>query len=336
MRHTTRALELADFCFREPEERLVFFADEVLGPALREDLSSICRRIVERHRLPKRNTKTTVVHYMSLSTLYTIVRSELEWKSNQEDTVPPCYRLYDSNHFNDPEEGTYLLRKLPDQHVWLRRLSTALDTRGAYISSFILPHSTSDNAIDNLVFWRTYGDEGSGCSLSLRVNTKKLKRVHYDTDEISKTLGDLEPILKSVLPLVEKSNGLSDSLRDGFQGSLARQICDSLDSIRYLYKSRAYKYEQECRIVRTEAPAPPEPSDIHYSYQAHGNLKSIRHYCTDSDLLVGRMLESGTVVTIGPCVQKQRDVSRSMATLCKRAGLGCEVRASKIQYRRAM
>ena len=63
----------------------------------------------------------------------------------------------------------------------------------------------------------------------------------------------LEPILASVLPVIDKSYALPDDVRERIQHRLASQICQSLDGIRFLYKSRNYGYENECRVVRTES-----------------------------------------------------------------------------------
>lgn len=158
----------------------------VLSPAITELLRGPCEEIAKTHRVESDETEIYLVHYTSLATLYSIIEKQIEWTRRHEqstgpprgvapqetslevDILPelgPCFRLYDSAHVNDPQEGRYFTHHVPEEHKWLEQF----DTHRAYIGSFILPRTTTDDAGDNLVFWRTYGREGEGCSISLAI-----------------------------------------------------------------------------------------------------------------------------------------------------------------------
>ena len=236
-------------------------------------------------------------------------------------------RLYDSAHFNDPDEGNYLLDQLLDspQYHWLKQDTST----HAYIASFIIPKDNDrpEDARDNLVFWRTYGREGEGCSLQLRIDPTKLSRVSYDKDELENTIEVLQPILDILTP-ISHINDLNTKrrIRETFWKSLGR--------IKYLYKSVAYEYEQECRYIIPALDIDDDEISFEYKYEG-GSTGQLRHYCENDDLAIADILASGCSVTIGPCISDKGDLQASLEILLNRAGMfGPRVFTSGISYRR--
>ena len=262
------------------------------------------------------------MHYTSLATLYSIIEKQIEWTSRHEqstgpprgvapqetssevDILPelgPCFRLYDSAHVNDPQEGRYFTRHVPEEHKWLEQF----DTHRAYIGSFILPRTTTDDAGDNLVFWRTYGREGEGCSISLAIPRNKLRQVKYRPQDVRASWELLAPALARLRPLLSWGERLDVDARHHFREALAHMIWTSLGPIRYLYKSKAYKYERECRVVLAQSNNDATQDSIDFRFQSTGRGGLIRHFVEDSDLPITSMFSSGTSIYIGPCCRNQ-------------------------------
>lgn len=329
-------------------ESLDFHLSQVVRPAMDELLAGPCTAIADLHELPGDENEVYVVHYTSLATLYAIVNSQIEWTRTQENSgsskeaAPsesepagadsghaPCFRLYDSAHVNDPQEGVYFGHHIPNQHEWLNEF----DRHRAYIASFILPRTSTDDAGDNLVFWRTYGREGEGCSISLAIPRHKLRRVKYGASDVQKSWELLAPALDRVDSLVDSGSNLSVAARRHFRESVAHMVWTSLGSIRYLYKSEAYRYERECRVVLPQSSNDARQDSVNYCFQSTGQGGRIRHFVEDSDLKIKNMFSSGTVVYVGPCCRNQEDLVHSITTLLSRAELYGPVTPSGIKYR---
>lgn len=142
------------------------YIEQKILPLLRGALADILPDIKRRHEVhPDRtNHRAPGIHYTTIGVLMQMLQC-------QQRTTPATLRLYDSMHLNDPDEGNYLPRKISaeSQFGWLgdRRQFLHQDDIGgtvdeiAYVASFV----AGDAASDNLVFWRTYGHEGKGCSI---------------------------------------------------------------------------------------------------------------------------------------------------------------------------
>ena len=317
------------------------YVTQVVSP----ELEKLYPLIEKRHKVDEPNEY--VIHYTSVAALVSMLqkfqnlpKSEEKSSSRSKDTTPlndldenkgkPSLRLYDSVHLNDPDEGNYLIRKiipnLPKKYDWLLA-DDWLQKEGehAYVASFVLPDAEKDMS-DNLVFWRTYGKEGEGCSLSLPVPRNQLKKVLYGAEEVECTAKILSPILDSLSSLVK--------IRQSVREELARVIRKFLEKIRYLYKSEAYKYENECRFVLAKSDI---RESIYFEYQDRNDSPGrIRHYYEPDDLKLEKLLLSGSEITLGPCVPYAGNVRYSLKTLMHRARLyGPEIKISKIPYRKS-
>lgn len=306
-------------------------------------LQNLCLEIEERHKVddpevgkdPEVGENIDVIHYTSIGTLVSMLQQEAKNRENKakdeqessKDEQNVSLRLYDSVHFNDPDEGKYFYRNLNLQkkYDWLGEKKES----HAYIASFIFP-ATKKNS-DNLGFWCIYGKDGEGCSLKLRIPRDRLRQVLYGANEVKCTGKDLRPVLKAIHPLVSiRKRVLKEKVRE----VLAEVIWKSLERICYLYKSEAYEYESECRFVIPELEIV-DKDKICFEYQEQNNSPLIRHYCEDDDLKVENILTTGSLITLGSRVPYPYNMSYYLGNLLRKAGLfGPEIKISKIPYRK--
>ena len=302
------------------------YIEQKILPLLQGALADILPAIKRRHEVhsDRINHRAAGIHYTTIGVL-------MQMLQRQQCTTPTTLRLYDSMHLNDPDEGNYLPRSISGESpfAWLgarRQLLHQDETSGtvdeiAYMASFI----AGDTASDNLVFWRTYGREGKGCSILYSVEARYLQQILYGNG-VKKTIELLRPILESLAPIVA-ANG--ESIHD----LLAATVWSSLRSILYLYKSTAYAYEDERRYVLPSSEV--DPADIYYEYQdTPFGMPRIRHYLERPELSINELLPSGSIITIGPCVPQPNHVRRRLSSIASRALAGQpEIRLSEISYR---
>ena len=311
-----------------PHSRLAALRiEQSILPLLHSALQDAVPEIESLHHLePASDDTTQCVHYTSIAALANIL-------DNRRQAKPSHLRLYDSIHLNDPGEGAYLPKQLAadKRFTWTgRRPDDAAphhsqSPESAYLTSFIM----GDDIKDNLVFWRTYGHEGLGCSLTCSVPTRCLRRVFYGADGASDTIAILAPILDTLTPIIRLTNRQVHRL-------LAAHIWTSLKGILYLYKSSAYRYEQEARhlILRSHL----EPDEIRYEYrESVPGVPRIRHYVERQELEISNILPSGSIVTVGPSVPFPDNIRENLAAMAANADLHGrpELRASTISYRPA-
>lgn len=259
-----------------------------------------------------------VVHYTGLNTLISIL-------SSYEDDNKPFLRMYDSFHLNDPEEGSFLTSP-SDLGIGE---PTTKDAH-AYVASFVIFDESDDKEFgdeDDLTCWLAYGRGGRGCSIKIPVRNDRFRRVLYGQSDSERTLArlDIPSILQCIQPLTE-------NYPEG-QTLLHQAIWAALERIRYLYKGEAYRYERECRLVKsaidldlaTEVKFEPE--------QLPDSSYRVRHYYEDEDLRIDKILITGSCITLGPLVPHPDNISLYIRSLLDKAGLmGPEIKISKIPY----
>lgn len=82
----------------------------IVIPALQKVLQDLCLEIEEHHKIdePERWQEDFVIHYTSIGTLVSMLQQEGKNKQDvARDKQNASLRLYDSVHFNDPDEGNY-------------------------------------------------------------------------------------------------------------------------------------------------------------------------------------------------------------------------------------
>ena len=297
-------------------------------PVLRKALEDAVLAVRKFHTIDTDDPKNLVkcVHYTTMRVL-------VQMLSQQEKKTPATLRLYDSIHLNDPDEGRYLARQITSvsKYGWMEQyfenvLLGNLPERSienAYITSFVVGKGVEDN----LVFWRTYGREGTGCSIEFSVDSNCLKHVIYGKNGAKPTIGIIGKVLDCLEPIVKSTEKEVHSI-------LTAHVWTSLKGISYLYKSTAYDYERECRVVVLESEA--DSDDIRFDYQDSATgLPRIRHYIEPTELIVNDILPSGSRVTIGPCVPFADNIRRRLSTIAARSDMAGrpEIRISKISYR---
>ena len=254
-----------------------------------------------------------IVHYTSLDMLVSVLRDKAEGRDS-------FVRMYDSFHLNDPEEGQHLVRRIEllDQQGWFLEKKNL----HAYIASFVVPEDSKDQELrdeDNLKYWLAYGQRGRGCSIRFPVSHNRFRRVLYGQQEVARTLEglDLTAIWNCLEPLTnnrdqEVSRIAHDLLSEVMRKNIAR--------ILYLYKDDAYKYEQECRAVKSVLEVADE--DIRFErLEQLASPQSLRHYYHDSDLSIDRILVTGSLITIGPLVSRPYNVMYYIKTLLGESAL---------------
>ena len=268
--------------------------------------------------MPPSPVHVPVVHYTSLRTNFTLLHSALP--GNPKASL----RLYDSEHTNDPEEGTFLFKALdlPPDHHWAADPTPS----HAYLASFLaVPSGVSAemNPSDDLGFWRSYGRNGQGCSFRTWVPDGILRRVLYGREAAQLLKADLLKLLDALEPIAR--------LHEEAQSVLREALWDELSSIRYLYKHAAYTDEREYRVVVLEEDV--ESSKIQFALR--GPPDSLRRYYEHPSLVVTKLFApSGASITIGPDAPHREDLQHSLDLLRRRAGLdNLAIRTSRIPYR---
>ena len=341
------SIQSAPEYFKKSDDRALEYVTYAVRPTLRDVLNDLRLQIEERHKFESSvKDRIFVIHYTSIAVLVSVLQDvsekeqvrkkpEKEAKVNKpkanKPKLPPddkksLWRLYDSVHLNDPEEGNFLIRNLPKKYDWLKKREVS----HAYIASFIFSNEKDIN--DNLVFWHAYGREGEGCSLSLSIPHSCLQKVLYGTAEAKDTTGALKSVLDSLEPLVRIRKS---SLRDPIRKELATVIWGFLERIRYLYKSDAYEYEKECRLVVAESGT--DKNKIRFEDQDRNNYHArIRHYYEHEKLAIKELLTTGSSITLGPCVPDSYNMRYYLEALKRKAGLiGPKIKFSKISYRKS-
>ena len=302
---------------------LSMYVREFIVPPLQGAVREISARTLLSHRVEDPGEEdpnepivryAPVIHYTSVRTAFNLLRGALKKKPRAS------LRLYDSEHTNDPEEGSFFFKALdlPPQHHW----ATAVTPSHAYLTSFLTP-SEQDRS-DDLTFWRSYGRDGQGCSLKVWVPEKMLQSVFYGPEAVLHLRTDLSQLLDALAPIAELDEGVRHVLRE--------TLWEELGSIRYLYKHNAYSDEKECRIV-----FPRESIDEdNVRFDLRTRPDSLRRYYEHPDLVVTKLfMRSGSSITIGPDAPHKDDLSYSLELMRRRAGLhGLEkIRTSRIPYR---
>lgn len=266
-----------------------------------------------------------VIHYTSLGMLLSVLVDKVEGRD-------AFLRMGDSFHLNDPEEGQYLARRIEETygHGWFE----GKNDLHAYIASFIIPDDKEDQRLrdeDDLRYWRSYGNEGKGCSIRFPVRDIPFRRVLYGQEKATRALEalDLTSIWNVLQPLTA---GRDERVNSAIRDILSERIRRNITRILYLYKDDAYEYEQECRMVKAALEV--DEGDIRFEpLDEAASPHSIRHYYQDSALSIENILVTRSLITIGPLVPRPRNVMYYISTLLERAGLsGPKLKASRIPY----
>ena len=313
------------------------YAKHVIDPALRDAVNEVKDTLLPRHNVDT-TLITDIVHYTSLQALFSMLYGRIE-PSDLSEVAPPnrattdhrFLRLYDSANLNDPSEGAYFLKRCTKAYHVVRV--------PAYIASFITPNETAQNSVngtrDNLVFWRHYGKEGRGCSISIPADRfasarfdLTLNTVTYGSQEADNDADKIRSVLRYLDPIISKTARLD------LRRQVAATILESLGEIPYLYKSSAYRYEKECRIVALESGLKSH-GGIRYDFEERpGESGRLRMYGQHPCLEFTNILSTGSIITLGPAVPNADHVQYAIEKLLQSVGIeGVPIEQSEISYR---
>ena len=318
--------------------RAIDYIRYALRPALCAAVDEVKPHILSGHDVDIATIRN-VVHYTSLPALFAMVSepsalSDAEAKRGQADQRETDYRflrLYDTANLNDPGEGAYFLKRFTKAYDVVRI--------SAYAASFVSPDEAATDPVttrDNLVFWRQYGKDGRGCSISVPAvrfagdrSVLKLWKIVYGSERAEEDAARLRPIVERLDKIDKDASADADLARH-----LTLTILESLGEIPYLYKSDAYLYEHECRIVALE-PAFDDCGGMRYALDGRPGNARLRMYGVHPALSLTNILSTGSVITLGPTVPNVENVQYTVERLLKSVGIeGVPVKCSGIQYRR--
>ena len=347
--HLDRAIRDRHDYFRSPDIALtIYYIRHVIEPALRVAVREHTTSLLSKQEVDTTQTRE-VIHYTGMDTLFAFLSglgepghisdndNDLESYNNERSLNNTKFlRLYDSTNLNDPTEGHYFLKRLTSAYSVLRV--------PAYITSFVRPRKTATNpdstidkaakARDNLVFWRHYGEDGKGCSISIPADRFTSERsltlysVIYGSQAADSAAEEIRPVIERVDDI------LSPDLNPRAQRQLAATIIRALGELPYLYKSSAYDYEEECRLMFLES-SPEHKDPIQYEFrQTSGGHGRPRMYVNHPCLNLTNVLSTGSCITLGPCVPNVDNVQYTIDKLLFSIGIrDFPVEISKIPYR---
>ena len=281
-----------------------------------------------------------VVHYTSIDVLVKMFESLMPGRERN------FLRLYDTLHFNDPEEGKYLLENITDDR---RQNLISASSPFAYVASFVeVAQDDSERDVsDDLYFWRAYGRDGRGCALTLNLPARILLRVKYgplkDYDASARSIEDgirdyiasVKDALDPILNIVSENADVGE-LQSFLRGKLNEMTIGIYGVRLYLHKSEAYKYEQEVRVVEITPGIRKQSNEPIFEYHGQdiaGGFK-VRHYREHPCLRADNLLNTGSVVTLGPCVSDKESLEYYLDHLKRKTGfVGTAIRRSRVSYR---
>lgn len=325
----------AGLSLKAEPDNLFNYLNTVVTSHLDQVLRDLRTRIEKPHMLDESEVgqPNVAIHYTSIATLVSMLQGAADEEGSSS------LRLYNSNHFNDPDEGNYFDRIIRSESPLLCKLLDTTYSPHAYVASFIVPNDKGEesasniqkNMSDNLVFWRTYGREGIGCSLTLVIPRNRLRKVLYGRKAVRRVGKILSPVLASIhdclSPLFELSLPLD------IEHHLKRTIAGHIDRIRYLYKSEAYDYERECRIVVPEVDAQEDLITFQCEEREGSNIH-IKHYYEVEELRVQEIFLTGSLITFGPRVSKPDNMRYYFESLLRKIDrfYGPKFKTSQIPY----
>lgn len=258
-------------------------------------------------------------------------------------------RLSDSSMMNDPEEGhttsdgRTILRQLEQEFgkdTWLwKRYGTAK------ICCFVGVEGDDRQGFDagnDLYFWRLYGDECQGMSVTM---DHHLVQRLFESSVIQRVIYADEPRMASdiaaMTSLLQDLGELRDAACEvGVWDQICNKAvpeCDRLMAQRFLWKRSHHKMEKEYRAVAftTEGEDSP-PEDSGFSRQGlHTKMKRIYTYVQVEMLDCKSILTTGSQITIGSNVpdpyEAREKIKGLMLKLGKAPGV-VGIQVSKIPY----
>ena len=289
-------------------------------------------------------TDLLVTHYTSLDTAITILKAARDGEA--------YLRMYSASGFNDPNEGKLFTSVAKEKSQTLAAFlpeDQDTDRNPAFVASFIRVEQSNGKQVqtvdpaNDLLFWRIYGREGTGCSLQLSLATVsgEIREVTYGEIATASSIKSIELALDAVSAIADRvarvatNDGLlQDNVLDP-SIIINNQVQPELKKVRYLYKDLTYRFEKECRLVETPESVAQKGIRPEFDYSGTQGTAVVKKYIDHPSLkLTGDVLRSETKITLGPLVPNPGHTKEYIERLLQEAGLyGPQVRMSKIPYR---
>ena len=289
-------------------------------------------------------TDFMAVHYTSLGTVISMLKAACDGTG--------YLRMYSAIGFNDPNEGKLFTsvakEKSPILGPCLPEDEDA-DRNPAFVASFIRVGQSNEeqsqtvDPANDLLFWRTYGREGTGCSLQLSFDAvfEGIKEVTYgeiatanSIEAIDKALGTVSDVANRVIGIAT-DDGLLQENTPNTSTMISDQLQAELKKVRYLYKDLTYRFEQECRFVETPDSVAEKGIPLEFDYSGTQGTEVVKKYIDHPSLkLTDNILDSKSKITLGPLVPNPVHTKEYIERLLHAARFfGPRVRISKIPYR---
>ena len=305
------------------------------------EFAGLCRNTLKDHYVLA-DGLSHLVHYTSIDTLLSMLNVPINpteplrlsgdssrFKTDLDGTG--FLRIYDTVYSNDPYEGRFFVDSVDGDHPFRNDYNELWDlfeqrsALPAYAASLVC---VSDwRKADDLIFWRTYGQDGTGCAIAFPLycfqGFENLHRVLYGAEPIESCLNKLHELLQQYSQIAGSAH--IESLKS------SRDIENMLAPLVYLHKSKAYSYEKEARIIV------PFSNDIVVNYQLSSpdqTERKWRHYADLETLEIRRLLQSNSRIILGPTVYSSENIKFVLQQILDRLfPLGPKVSTSDIVYR---
>ena len=289
-------------------------------------------------------TDFMAVHYTSLGTIISMLKAAREGMG--------YLRMYSAIGFNDPNEGklfTHVAKETSQILAPCLPEDEDEDRNHAFVASFIRVGQSNQerprtiNPANDLLFWRTYGREGTGCSLLLSLSTvsEEIKEVTYGEIATASSIESIDQALKSVPDAANRiigiatDDGLLQEDAPNTNEMISNQLQAALKKVKYLYKDLPYGFEQECRLVETPDSATDKGIRPEFDYSGTQATPVVKKYVDHPSLkLTANIFDSRSQIMLGPLVPNPVHTKEYIERLLREAGFhGPRVEISEIAYR---
>ena len=200
------------------------------------ELVCSCYDLMEEIKINPFELEEKIVHYTKASTLRYLLQKDHTAK----------LRLNNAVYMNDPEEGQILKKVLLGQNNELENLLKNEDVKNyAYLTCF----SPYDKR-DELPMWVHYGDGGKGVGLVFNksffdeADLYKVQYVDVKNPDINKLNKNVRDKITAILNILKK-----DKIKNTDNKEVKDYVNIILNYVSYLFKDKAYEYENEVRIL---------------------------------------------------------------------------------------
>ena len=204
------------------------------------DLICFCYQLMEEIKIKSSEiNKKNFVHYTKANSLQFLLKKDYTAK----------LRLNNAVYMNDPEEGQILkqiIHKLDENNDLVNLFEDNDDIKNyTYLTCF-----SPDDKKDELPMWVHYGDNGKGVGLVFnkeffdKIDLYKVQYIDIKNFDISKLNENISDNIKAIFDFLEE-----DEIKNNNNREFKTYVNIILNYISYLFKDKAYEYENEVRIL---------------------------------------------------------------------------------------